>query len=135
MIRLTPRSTRTDTRFPYTPLFRSLIGMWKADIQSSTYKGTKPQAAWRSFAYTEGGKVLVSFATRSASGAITSGHWAAQVDGTPGIEYHSSAGAIPYNVVSWKTVGQGRLHLVVARNGKRSEENTSALQSLMRHSY
>src|SRR3546814_2194394 len=70
--------------------------LWKADIQASTYKGTKPQAAWRSFAYTEGGKVLVSFATRSASGAITSGHWAAQVDGTPGIEYHSSAGAIPY---------------------------------------
>src|SRR3546814_12117857 len=63
-----------------------LIGMWKADIQASTYKGTKPQAAWRSFAYTGGGKVLVSFATRSASGAITSGHWAAQVDGPPGIE-------------------------------------------------
>src|SRR3546814_9135267 len=112
-----------------------LIGMWKADIQASTYKGTKPQAAWRSFAYTEGGKVLVSFATRSASGAITSGHWAAQVDGTPGIEYHSSAGAIPYNVVSWKTVGQGRLHLVVSRHGKRSEEHTSELQSLMRISY
>src|SRR3546814_5326938 len=63
-----------------------LIGMWKADIQASTYKGTKPQAAWRSFAYTEGGKVLVYFAIRSASGSITSGHWAAQVDGTPGIE-------------------------------------------------
>src|SRR3546814_12740416 len=47
-----------------------LIGMWKADIQASTYKGTKPQAEWRSFAYTEGGKVLVSFATRSARGEI-----------------------------------------------------------------
>src|SRR3546814_16133317 len=43
-----------------------LIGMWKADIQASTYKGTKPQAAWRSFAYPEGGQVLVSFDTRSA---------------------------------------------------------------------
>src|SRR3546814_20352681 len=79
-----------------------LIGMWKADIQASTYKGTKPQAAWRSFAYTEGGKVLVSFATRSARGAITSGPWAAQVAGTPGIESHSSAGAIPYHFVTCK---------------------------------
>src|SRR3546814_1986791 len=26
MIRRTPRSTRTDTRFPYTTLFRSLVG-------------------------------------------------------------------------------------------------------------
>src|SRR3546814_12225766 len=119
MIRRPPRSTRTYTLFPYTTLFRS--------IQASTYKGTKPQAAWRSFAYTEGGKVLVSFATRSASGAITSGHWAAQVDGTPGIEYHSSAGAIPYNVVSWKTVGQGRLHLVVSRHGKTDLDATYQL--------
>src|SRR3546814_1172488 len=27
MIRRPPRSTRTDTRFPYTPLFRALLGI------------------------------------------------------------------------------------------------------------
>lgn len=96
---------------------KGLIGMWKADIAASTYKGPKPQAAWRSFAYTERGKVLVSFATRNAGGVISSGHWAAQVDGTPAIEYHSSARSVPYNVVSWKLVGKGRLELIVSRHG------------------
>ncbi|HVI98013.1 MAG TPA: hypothetical protein VM657_03005 [Sphingomonas sp.] len=104
-----------------------LIGMWKADIQASTYKGTKPQAAWRSFAYTEDGKVLVSFATRNAGSAISFGHWAAQVDGTPGIEYHSAAGSIPYNVVSWTVVGPGRLHLIVSRHGKTDLDATYQL--------
>lgn len=96
----------------------ALIGMWMADLDASTFGGTKPKAMFRSFAYTEDGKVLVSFATHNAAGAITSGHWAAQVDGTPGIEYHSSAGSVPYNVVAWKQTGEGRLELVVSRHGK-----------------
>src|SRR3546814_7014823 len=29
MIRRPPRSTRTDTRFPYTPLFRSPLQCWR----------------------------------------------------------------------------------------------------------
>src|SRR3546814_14006988 len=34
MIRRPPRSTRTDTLFPYTPLFRSLLrGRWRADAR------------------------------------------------------------------------------------------------------
>src|SRR3546814_2490070 len=32
MIRRPPRSTRTDTRFPYTTLFRSQIGVYKIGI-------------------------------------------------------------------------------------------------------
>src|SRR3546814_4123376 len=62
-----------------------------------------------------------------SSDVCSSDLWAAQVDGTPGIEYHSSAGAIPYNVVSWKTVGQGRLHLVVSRHGKTDLDATYQL--------
>ena len=96
----------------------ALIGHWKADLAASTYTGNKPQAATRSFAYTEGGRVLVSFATLTASGALTSGHWAAQVDGTPAIEYHSSAGAIAYNVVSFRKLDERTLSLTVTRHGK-----------------
>src|SRR3546814_2758133 len=34
MIRRPPRSTRTDTRFPYTTLFRSYgAGRWAADVR------------------------------------------------------------------------------------------------------
>jgi len=95
-----------------------LIGMWKADLDASTFPGAKPQALLRSFAYTEDGKVLVSFATRNAQGAVSSGHWAAQVDGTQEIEYHSSARSVPYNVVSWRLAGEGRLELTVLRHGE-----------------
>src|SRR3546814_1005770 len=33
MLRLPPRSTRTDTRFPYTPLFRSPRGIDDAQVR------------------------------------------------------------------------------------------------------
>lgn len=95
-----------------------IIGMWKADIEASTFPGAAPKALLRSFAYTEDGAVLVSFAGHYANGRITSGHWAAQVDGTPGIEYHSSAGSVPYNVVSWELIGEGQLALKVLRHGE-----------------
>lgn len=95
-----------------------LIGLWKADLDASTFSGSRPKAMLRSFAYTEDGKILVSFATHSESGDISFGHWAAQVDGTPGIEYHSAAGAVAYNVVAWKVVGEGRLELTVSRHGE-----------------
>lgn len=99
-----------------------LIGMWKADIEASSFPGDAPKALIRSFAYTEDGAVLVSFAGHYASGRVTSGHWAAQVDGTPGIEYHSSAGSVPYNVVSWEVIGEGNLALKVFRHGELSLE-------------
>jgi hypothetical protein len=95
----------------------ALIGYWKADLAASTYPGAKPAAAYRSFAFSENGKVLVSFVTRGADGKTTFGHWAAQTDGTPAIEYHSSGGSLPWNVVSWKSTGEGRLALTVSRQG------------------
>lgn len=95
-----------------------LIGYWKADLAASTFGGARPAAAYRSFAYTADGKVLVSFTTKSAEGKITFGHWAAQLDGTPAIEYHSNGGSLPWNVVAWKPDAQGRLALTVSRQGK-----------------
>ncbi|MBC2667154.1 hypothetical protein H7F51_16665 [Novosphingobium flavum] len=107
----------------------ALIGTWKVDLAASTYTGPKPQAAIRSFAYTEGGKILVSFTTLTANGALTSGHWAAQVDGTPAIEYHSSAGALAFNVVSLTKANDTTLNLVVSRNGKVSLKATYSLSA------
>src|SRR3546814_1364140 len=46
MIRRPPRSTRTDTLFPYTTLFRSVFNMLKPDgnpDQSITYTGRCPR--------------------------------------------------------------------------------------------
>ena len=101
----------------------ALIGPWKADLEASKYPGnSKPRVALRTFAYTEGGRVLVTFMTVGANGAYSTGHWAAQVDGTPGIEYHSAAGSIPYNVVSLKKINETTLNLTVSRNGKVSIE-------------
>src|SRR3546814_11390014 len=43
MIRPPPRSTRTDTLFPYTTLFRSLT-IWMADCPSQASGGMAPRA-------------------------------------------------------------------------------------------
>src|SRR3546814_8994869 len=42
MIRRPPRSTRTDTLFPYTTLVRSLLGRQEAQIASRILVQTKP---------------------------------------------------------------------------------------------
>jgi len=104
-----------------------LIGLWKVDLAASTYKAPKPQAAIRSFSYTEDGKILVAFTNFTANGTVVSGHWAAQVDGTPAIEYHSSAGSVPFNVVSLRKVDDKTLSLTVSRHGKVSLQATYKL--------
>lgn len=96
----------------------ALLGAWKADVAASHYTDPSPRKALRFFAYTEGGKVLVSFMTLNAKGQLSSGHWAAQVDGTPAVEYHSQGGSIPFNVVYFTKVDDYNYHLVVKRNGK-----------------
>src|SRR3546814_18796889 len=37
MIRLPPRSTRTDTLFPYTTLFRSLLDPWRSEPSNASF--------------------------------------------------------------------------------------------------
>ena len=96
----------------------ALLGPWKADIPASHYTDPPPRKALRFFSYTEGGRVLVSFMTLNAKGQYSSGHWAAQVDGTPAIEYHSQGGSIPFNVVYFTKVDDYDYHLVVKRNGR-----------------
>lgn len=105
----------TDAR-EMTPA--ALLGVWGADVAASTYASTPPREQLRIFQYTEDAKLLVMFLNQNASGGQSGGHWAVQVDGTPGIEYHSSRGSIPYNVVTLTKVDARTFDLTVTRNGE-----------------
>src|SRR3546814_15200356 len=72
MIRRPPRSTRTDTRFPYTTLFRSRVA--QRDAAWCCRKGTaammheledrddpKPPHPWRNFALMTGATIALVF--------------------------------------------------------------------------
>src|SRR3546814_5250681 len=53
MIRRPPRSTRTDTLFPYTTLFRSpcgaAVGLWANDAEAGADNGWTPPRRRRDF--------------------------------------------------------------------------------------
>src|SRR3546814_1308642 len=105
MIRRPPRSTRTDTLFPYTTLFRS------GDVPGSYCDG-KYNLRWR-------GRKLAGTAacvTRRGNGAVRLFHASLLVSGS----IDEDLDAI------------GRFEAAL---GERSEEHTSELQSLMRNSY
>src|SRR3546814_10252596 len=110
MIRRPPRSTRTDTLFPYTTLFRSL----PADLSTR--------------AVDEYLAVLDDAAFGGASQAVPGRDYAAPMAPATSLPRGSSPKP-PQN-------GQDQAH-AADRHGlkKRSEEHTSELQSLMRISY
>jgi hypothetical protein len=80
----------------------ALMGVWRADVAASTYIGAPPQDHFRIFQYTGEGRIMVSFMTLFADGRVSSGHWAAELDGAPGLEYFSSNGMTPYAVIHLK---------------------------------
>src|SRR3546814_7448969 len=105
MIRRPPRSTRTDTLFPYTTLFRSAV----------------PARAIS-------GVGLSVVRHRRDSGVAVTGAGGADLDSPTAAGAHAtpeSAGALPQ--------GADRDRRRV--RSRRSEEHTSELQSLMRSSY
>src|SRR3546814_3898783 len=120
MIRRPPRSTRTDTLFPYTTLFRSLsagyyswvFGVWlelvdlatPASIQCSTPQGIHPTLYLNRF---------------RGEPAISRFDW-------PFTPKHNSSD-------NFSTLNGSALQCVLPH--LRSEEHTSELQSLMRTSY
>src|SRR3546814_9454544 len=116
MIRRPPRSTRTDTLFPYTTLFRS----WLHEIK---FDGYRLQAHVRPHARSGKAKLF----TRSGL------DWTAKF----GKAVVAALAALPVE----DAILDGEL--VVEENGgasdfsalQRSEEHTSELQSLMRISY
>src|SRR3546814_2340080 len=114
MIRRPPRSTRTDTLFPYTTLFRSLLGVAARGHRISTRKVIR-EAPWQVVVFSLG-MYLVVYGLRNEG---LTDHLATLLDLFAG-----------YGV--WgATFGTGLLIAFLSR----SEEHTSELQSLMRISY
>src|SRR3546814_2604615 len=114
MIRRPPRSTRTDTLFPYTTLFRSSAEL---DALTGTFnRRTIDQWLVRSFGEAErdGQPISVLF--------VDMDHFKAIND-----KYGHACGDHCLRIVA-----QG---LRAALGDDRSEEHTSELQSLMRNSY
>src|SRR3546814_4100944 len=122
MIRRPPRSTRTDTLFPYTTLFRSHIVDRFAHGEAISLFRRRP-------------------GTHHAPGVIGIGRMQVQVPikGTPRLRGDRQA-----RIGDLRACGCDRLLLVTAGEGDgnrdrwktfRSEEHTSELQSLMRISY
>src|SRR3546814_5819304 len=119
MIRRPPRSTRTDTLFPYTTLFRSLQRISDTLFNAFLQAGYAPRR-------------------QNVSTGLTVNGW--KVDVTPARRqdqygnYHSLWST---KTGSWLQTNISEHIRVVSNSGRldRSEEHTSELQSLMRISY
>src|SRR3546814_4670360 len=128
MIRRPPRSTRTDTLFPYTTLFRSTAGktppLWPKipdDLTERKLAGAM-------------GDYWASFARSGRPQAKGQPDWPDYSDNA-GFLHIAEAPKAGHNLLP----GTAALHeAVLCRRraaGDRSEEHTSELQSLMRSSY
>src|SRR3546814_4538731 len=124
MIRLPPRSTRTDTLFPYTTLFRSTafyIDWSKIQLQVRTASGL-PYTANAGTARSKGAELEI--VARPAS-AFELGTSLAYTDA----KLKSVVAGVPAAQVGDRLPGSAKF------TAYRSEEHTSELQSLMRISY
>src|SRR3546814_4721391 len=130
MIRRPPRSTRTDTLFPYTTLFRSCADRRGADGGARATAGAGPLQRQTP----SGG--------RTVDPVLASGRWrldAAVHVVLSGRPHVNARGPLPLRTLVLVLVGC--LVLLAAHIGAaflpigRSEEHTSELQSLMRISY
>src|SRR3546814_4246309 len=108
MIRRPPRSTRTDTLFPYTTLFRSACAYRARDVATRRRSAARAPHAWPQVPKD------ARFAWKQSSWLPTG----SPVD-------HQRVQMSPPKMVDF----DGMCHL------PRSEEHTSELQSLMRISY
>src|SRR3546814_2927095 len=138
MIRRPPRSTRTDTLFPYTTLFRSRIRHVLAGLDIAGDDGCRIlRLQHRAFRHDDADRPQAS----GIHGDRTLHHDPEDVehggagDGLRGVEIvrHLRAGAGEVDDCLTFCLVDGDLHLDDA--ALRSEEHTSELQSLMRISY
>src|SRR3546814_987690 len=113
MIRRPPRSTRTDTLFPYTTLFRSL--------------GAEPLAAETSLSYSLG--LVLQPVDRLY---VTIDAYQIEIDDRIVLSSNLLVGTNPAAQELLENLG---INGVTALRYFRSEEHTSELQSLMRISY
>src|SRR3546814_5687023 len=132
MIRLPPRSTRTDTLFPYTTLFRSIVGLIAAALTLGLGQFL--------LAFIRPLWIRLMIALAFVAPAALAGYHA-----THGIVKHtmpSDTWQIIFSVIGAIAVGVTALIRVTAMaapgptgQNARSDEHTSELQSLMRTSY
>src|SRR3546814_1655146 len=115
MVRRTPRSTRTDTLFPYTTLFRSSAESLKmrwSRFHSSRQLVPDGPDLWRNKVMSKVG-VPGALAANARDGADATDQRVCAALGTGSAPVRSNSRVVP----------------------DRSEEHTSELQSLMRSSY
>src|SRR3546814_3615728 len=108
MIRRPPKSTRTDTLFPYTPLFRSAAAADPAAEDPAQHRGRGPPA-------------------RPADRHLGGGAAGARTHPGRTLQPAAAGRRVPQAFAGADHPG--------ARSAARSEEHTSELQSLMRISY
>src|SRR3546814_7821740 len=113
MIRLPPRSTRTDTLFPYTTLFRSFLP--DVYVQCDICKGKRYNRE----------TLEIEFKDKSIAGVL-------EMTVDEGAEFFKAVPSIRDKLVTLQRVGLGYIKV---GQPARSEEHTSELQSLMRISY
>src|SRR3546814_2068637 len=123
MIRRPPRSTRTDTLFPYTTLFRSLV----LALLSGVFLLLMGVLKLGFLANLLSHPVVSGFIT--ASGIIIA---TSQLKAIFGI---SASGEAMPELVGTLISNLGQTNLATLIIGVRSEEHTSELQSLVRISY
>src|SRR3546814_2307886 len=154
MIRRPPRSTRTDTLFPSTTLFRSYSQLYQEAAGRATSDGAIPVRQGRAV----GGSTVVNWTTSIRTPHETLAFWAQQFGvKNAGVDdmapwyarMEERLGVAPWAVepnannavlrdgceklgLHWKTVPR---NVRGCWNIGRSEEHTSELQSLMRISY
>src|SRR3546814_7530191 len=116
MLPLPPRSTRTDTLFPYTTLFRSAVVLNATELRTGTAFrfGSKESGSWRYGRLVKTPTVSAAVAASAAFPALL-----------PLFDEH----------LVFENSGSHARHRVMLTDGGRSEEHTSELQSLMRISY
>src|SRR3546814_4885707 len=111
MIRRPPRSTRTDTLFPYTTLFRSRLEIGVVD-PAVIHPQLRRQIADRGFILTADVELVLRRSRQLVAGVI-----------------------LPRDCVLGEFRVEPGIAAVDLESFERSEEHTSQLQSLMRISY
>src|SRR3546814_4204422 len=114
MLRRPPRSTRTDTLFPYTTLFRSDSNPAKLDLGVGVYKDAQ-------------GLTPIPRAVKLAEQRL--------VDSEQTKSYIGGHGDAQFGALLLRQVLGSRAIALGEQRAGRSEEHTSELQSLMRNSY
>src|SRR3546814_4526515 len=125
MIRRPPRSTRTDTLFPYTTLFRS-TGIINEDVRLEDGFRRKYYATEFGYLYYEDGKIY-DYTSNSVSLVSTTPTW----ERSNGAIYEIDGFLTPMDKLDTAL----SVYSLMRQDPERSEEPTSELQSLLRRWY